>query len=91
MEASAKIAAFWGIVTCSLIEVNQQFRCVCCLHHQGPMMEAVLSETIRHCIPESFNIHIITLSDEHRLRVSENSVLWGIFERKRDGSDGRII
>jgi hypothetical protein len=36
------MTAFWGIVPCSLIEVDQHFRGVYCLHNQGTlMMEAV--------------------------------------------------
>jgi hypothetical protein len=51
MVASMKMIAFWDIVPCSFIEVDQRFRGAYCLHHQGNkcitlMMEAGLtSET----------------------------------------------
>jgi hypothetical protein len=32
---SMKIAVFWDIAPCSLIEVYQRFRGPCCLYHQG--------------------------------------------------------
>jgi hypothetical protein len=52
-----KMTVFWDVVPCSLVEINQCFRCVYCLHHQGDewlLMEAVsMSETsvnfIRDC------------------------------------------
>jgi hypothetical protein len=31
-----KMAVFWVVAPCSLIEVYQRFRGPCCLHHQGP-------------------------------------------------------
>jgi hypothetical protein len=34
---STKIAVFWVVATCSLVEVYQRFRGTCCLHH-GPMI-----------------------------------------------------
>jgi hypothetical protein len=30
-----KIAVFWVVALCSLVEVHQRFRGPCCLHHQG--------------------------------------------------------
>jgi hypothetical protein len=37
-----KIAVFWVVAPCSLVEIYQRFRGPCCLHHQGValMMEA---------------------------------------------------
>jgi hypothetical protein len=32
---SMKIAVFWVVAPCSLVEVYQRFRGPCCLHHQG--------------------------------------------------------
>jgi hypothetical protein len=40
---STKMAVFWVVAPCSLVEVYQRFRGPCCLHHQGDialMMEA---------------------------------------------------
>jgi hypothetical protein len=31
-----KMISFWDIVPCILVIVDQRFRCVYCLHHQGP-------------------------------------------------------
>jgi hypothetical protein len=30
-----KMAVFWVVVPCSLVEVYRRFRGTCCLHHQG--------------------------------------------------------
>jgi hypothetical protein len=30
-----KMAVFWVVAPCSLVEVYQRFRGTCCLHHQG--------------------------------------------------------
>jgi hypothetical protein len=32
---SMKIAVFWVVAPCSLVEVYQRFRGPCCLHQQG--------------------------------------------------------
>jgi hypothetical protein len=29
------MAVFWVVAPCSLVEVYQRFRGLCCLHHQG--------------------------------------------------------
>jgi hypothetical protein len=34
---SMKIAVFWVVAPCSLVEVYQRFRGPCCLHKQGPL------------------------------------------------------
>jgi hypothetical protein len=35
MAVSTKMAVFWVVAPCSLVEVYQRFRGPCCLHHQG--------------------------------------------------------
>jgi hypothetical protein len=35
MAASMKMAFFWVVAPCSLVEVYQRFRGACFLHHQG--------------------------------------------------------
>jgi hypothetical protein len=35
MVVSTKMAVFWVVALCSLVEVYR-FRGPCCLHHQGP-------------------------------------------------------
>jgi hypothetical protein len=32
---STKMAVFWVVAPCSLVEVYQRFRGSCCLHHHG--------------------------------------------------------
>jgi hypothetical protein len=48
MAASMKMAVFWVIALCHLVDVYQHFRGASCLHHQGTlMMEAAsISETL---------------------------------------------
>jgi hypothetical protein len=45
---SVRMAVFWVVAPCSLVEVHLRFRGPCCLHHQGTlMMEAArFSETL---------------------------------------------
>jgi hypothetical protein len=31
-----KMAVFWVVAPCSLVEVYRRFRGTCCLHHQAP-------------------------------------------------------
>jgi hypothetical protein len=38
---STKMAFFWVVVPCSLVEVYQRFRGPCCLHHQSDRSDAV--------------------------------------------------
>jgi hypothetical protein len=33
MAASMKMAVFWVVAPCSLVEVHRRFRSACCLHH----------------------------------------------------------
>jgi hypothetical protein len=33
---SMKMAVFWVVAPCSLVEVYQRFSGTCCFHHQGP-------------------------------------------------------
>jgi hypothetical protein len=33
--ASMKMAVFWVVAPCSLVEIYRRFRSACCLHHQG--------------------------------------------------------
>jgi hypothetical protein len=35
---STRMAAFWVVAPCSLVEVYQRFRGPCCLHHQGTLL-----------------------------------------------------
>jgi hypothetical protein len=33
--ANMKMAVFWVVVPCSLVDVYRRLRGTCCLHHQG--------------------------------------------------------
>jgi hypothetical protein len=35
MGGRLRMAVFWVVAPCSLVEVYQRFRGPCCLHHQG--------------------------------------------------------
>jgi hypothetical protein len=37
-----KIAVFWVVAPCSLVEVYQRFRGPCCLHHQGESQKTAI-------------------------------------------------
>jgi hypothetical protein len=41
-----KMAVFWVVVPCSLVEVYQHFRGACCLHHQGDEAESTSETTL---------------------------------------------
>jgi hypothetical protein len=34
-----KMAVFWVVASCSLVDVYQRFRGPCCLHHQGDELQ----------------------------------------------------
>jgi hypothetical protein len=55
LATSMKMVVFWVFAPCSLMDIDQRFRGVYCLHNQGALvMEAVsCSETL-------VNIHQIT-------------------------------
>jgi hypothetical protein len=63
--ALVKMAVFWVVAPCSLVEVYRRFRGACCLHHQAALMmkTAITSET-------SVNFHPTT-----RRNNPENSYL----------------
>jgi hypothetical protein len=42
MEASMKMAVFWVVTLCILVEVYQHFRVTCCLHHQGSLITLMM-------------------------------------------------
>jgi hypothetical protein len=39
---STKMAVFWVVAPCSLVEVYQRFRGPCCLHHQGDVSVGIV-------------------------------------------------
>jgi hypothetical protein len=44
---STKMAVFWVVAPCSLVEVYQRFRGPCCLHHQLGLLIALMMEAAR--------------------------------------------
>jgi hypothetical protein len=49
--ASMKMAVFWDVVPCSLVEVHWRFRSACCFHHQD------FYQTTRRNILEDSHFH----------------------------------
>jgi hypothetical protein len=49
-----KMAVFWVVAPCSLVEIYQHFRGPCCLHHQGDRSETLVNfyQTTRCYNPE---------------------------------------
>jgi hypothetical protein len=62
-----KIAVFWVVAPCSLVEVYQRFRGPCCLHHQGELI-ALMMEAAR---TQKTAIFILTA-----VRTSNPTTLW---------------
>jgi hypothetical protein len=52
-----KIAVFWVVAPCSLVEVYQRFRGPCCLHHQGDESLVNFYQTTRCYNPEDGNLY----------------------------------
>jgi hypothetical protein len=51
---SLKMAVFWDVAPCSLVEVYRRFRGAYCLHHQGG--DGKSKQTTRRNIPEDSNL-----------------------------------
>jgi hypothetical protein len=77
-----KMAVFWVVAQCSLVEVFQRFRGACCLHHQGDepllislMMEAASTyetlvnfyQTTQCYNPEASHLHLCSSKTCHNL------------------------
>jgi hypothetical protein len=45
---STKMAVFWAVAPCSLVEVYQRFRGPGCLHHQGDLPDCLALQPRRH-------------------------------------------
>jgi hypothetical protein len=54
-----KMAVFWVIVPCSLVQAYRHFRGACCLHHQGdhPEMSVNFYQTTWRTNPEDSHLH----------------------------------
>jgi hypothetical protein len=52
-----KVAVFWVLAPCSLVEVHRRFKGACCLHHQGDRRDhrAATQKTV------VFTLHIIVM------------------------------
>jgi hypothetical protein len=47
-----KMAVFWVVAPCSLVEVYQRFRGTCCLHHQGDEVLTCILSVKHSCVLE---------------------------------------
>jgi hypothetical protein len=75
-KAQMKMAIFWVVVPCSLVEVHQRFRSSCCLRHQGDdggtstsETSVIFYQTTRHNNPEDSHLHtrhLENLKSHHR-------------------------
>jgi hypothetical protein len=50
---SMKMAVFWVVAPCSLVEFYQRFKGPCCLHHQGDI----------HISWQAFILYVINISN----------------------------
>jgi hypothetical protein len=79
--ASMKMAVFWVVAPCSLVEVYERFGGTCCLHHQGDalMMEAARTsetlvnfyQTTRCYNPEDSNLEFIVFMERYLTRIGK--------------------
>jgi hypothetical protein len=53
---STKMAVFWIVPPCRLVEVYQRFGGLCCLHHQGDETLVNFYQTTRRYNPEDSNL-----------------------------------
>jgi hypothetical protein len=52
-----KMAVFWVVVPCSLVEIYQRFRGSCCLHHQGKeFLAGLVSSNKKHIYEMRFSV-----------------------------------
>jgi hypothetical protein len=54
--ANMRMAVFWVVAPCSLVEVHRRFRRACCLHHQGDRPDY---QTTRRNNPEESHLPCI--------------------------------
>jgi hypothetical protein len=62
--ASMKIAVFWVVVPCSLVEVYRRFRGACCLQHQGDRTQ---DSHLHTCRRKNLKSHLVNLYGEATL------------------------
>jgi hypothetical protein len=67
---SMKMAVFWVVMLCSLVEVYQRFRRTCCLHHQGDE-----SETTRHYNPEDSHLHELSCLQQCKEHAAKSLIV----------------
>jgi hypothetical protein len=51
-----KMAVFWVVAQCNLVQIDRRFRGACCIHHQG--------DTPEYNTPEVIFICLVGLGDE---------------------------
>jgi hypothetical protein len=48
-QASVRMAVFWVVAPCNLVEVYRHFRGACCLHQQGDEIHRLKSHLVKPC------------------------------------------
>jgi hypothetical protein len=56
---STKMAVFWVVAPCSVVEVYQRFRGPCCLHHQGDGATTQKTAIFVMCLGFFFETHLM--------------------------------
>jgi hypothetical protein len=96
---STKMAVFWGVAPCSLIEVYQHFRGTCCLHHQIALkIEAASTsemlvnfyQTTWRYTPEDSHLRIQLLW-QHNGKRGPLSILWSIYHSGISNTKNRSL
>jgi hypothetical protein len=59
LSTEVKMAVFWVVAQCSLVEVYRRFRGACCLYHQGDLSLMVVNfyQTTLRNNPEDGHLH----------------------------------
>jgi hypothetical protein len=52
-----KMAVFWVVAPCSLVDINRCFRGACCFHHQSDKTSINIYQTTRRNKPEDSSLH----------------------------------
>jgi hypothetical protein len=51
-QCNLKMAVFWVVAPCSLVEVYQRFRGTCCLHHEGDDGSSMYHRNVGKLLPD---------------------------------------
>jgi hypothetical protein len=47
-----KMAVFWVVAPCSLVEIYRRFKDACCLYHQGALMMEAANISVGKLLPD---------------------------------------